>query len=37
MVKMGNIQKTSENEIGASVSVVPVLECDKPNSCDETK
>jgi hypothetical protein len=34
---MWNIQKTSENQVLASVSVAPGPACDKLNSCDETQ
>jgi hypothetical protein len=36
-LKMGNIQRTNDDEVPASVSVEPVLVCDKPNVCDEIR
>jgi hypothetical protein len=36
-LKMGNVQKTRENEVSTSVGVVPGPVCDKPNLCDQTQ
>jgi hypothetical protein len=36
-LRMGSIQKTSENEVSTSVGIATGLACDKPNSCGETQ